>query len=81
MVKRIRRKRSAKHTDKEEEEVQMKETEAVELESTFNQHKFASPIRIYIPEEKLEMLDDWNVIIHEFCCQFKLKVISISLNL
>ena len=54
MVKTIRRKRSAKHTDKEEEEEQMNISEHAESESICRQNKFGSPIRIYVPMEESE---------------------------
>lgn len=54
MVNRIRRRRSAKHTEKEEEDENNQYSEIAEIESAYQQSKIASPIRIYIPVDELE---------------------------
>ena len=64
MVKRIRRKRSAKHTDKEDEAEQMQESWYAEIDSICQLQNYASPIRIRVPVEELDMHNEWIVRIH-----------------
>lgn len=54
MVNRNRRRRSAKHTDKEEEGENGQTSELAEIDSSYPQSKVASPIRIYVPVDELE---------------------------